>query len=166
MKKTTILALAALMAGPAMVSAQGQQGHMQQQQMQEHMQRMQQQMDQMIQRMGQMQERLQAMEQHMQQAMQGDMQQQMTQQQLQQQQHMSDVAGAMREMTTQMRATMMQVRTMAQDPTMHEDGAFQQEMERLREHMQGMVDEMASGMQVLERLQERTGQTPPDDGAQ
>ena len=112
-----------------------------------------------------MEQRMQAMEQHMQQRMQGDMQRQMSEQLMRQQRHMHELAGSMRQMTGQMRATMMQVRELARDPAMHEDGAMQQEMERLREHMQGMVEELDAGVQVMERLQQRTdqpGETPGD----
>ena len=149
-----VIVLLALLAAPTVAVAQGQQGQMQRQQ---QMQRMQQHMEQMMHQMGQVQERLQHMEQQMQQRMQGQVGQQLSEQQRQQHARMHDVASSMLEMANDIRQTMMQVRTMAQDPAMHQDGAMQQEMERLREHLQGIVEELTAGTQALEQIRQRAG---------
>lgn len=159
MRKHMIFVLLAVLAVPTMAVAQ-QQGQMQRQQQMERMQQMQQHMDQMIQRMGQVQERLQNMDQQMQSRMQGEMGRRMSQQQMQQQRHMQGVASSMQEMSRQVRSTMMQVRELARDPAMHQDGAMQQEMERLREHMQGIVDELVASTESLGEMQRRAGGGP------
>lgn len=156
MRKHVIYVLIALLAAPAMVAAQGQQqGQMQRQQA---MQRMQQHMSQMGQQMSQVQERLQAVEQRLQTAMQGEMGQQMSEQQIEQHSHMHEVAVSMRAMAEEIQATMQQVSTLAQDPAMHEDGAFQEEMERLRGHLQEIVQNLSGGTEALEQIQQRSGQ--------
>lgn len=163
MRKMLVLTML-LLAVPATATAQ-QQGQMQRQQQMQRMQQMQQHMDQMIQRMDQVQERLQHMEQQMQSRMQSQMGQQMSQQQMEQHRRMQNVATGMRDMAQQFRTTMMQVREMAQDPAMHEDGAMRQEMERLREHMQGIVDDLVAGAQALGEMQQRTAGTPDGGGS-
>lgn len=152
MRKHTIFVLLALLVTPTLLAAQ-QQGQMQRQQA---MQRVQQHMEQMIQRMDQVQERLQTVQQQIQQQMQAGPQ--VSEQHRQQNQHMNDVATSMQEMAGQIRNTMMQVRTLAQNPAMHEEGAMRQEMERLREHLQGIVDELVAGAQALEQMQRRAGE--------
>lgn len=155
MRKHVIVVLLALLASPALVAAQGQQhGQMQRQQA---MQRMQEHMSQMAQQMSQIQERLQAMEQRLQSALQGQMGEQMSQQQRQQHTHMHDVAASMRAMAQEIQGTMMQVRDLAQDPAMHQDGAMREEMERLRENLQGIVENLTAGTEALEQIQQRAG---------
>jgi hypothetical protein len=154
----TLAPLGATMSVGAQVPPAQQAQQQQMQRMQEQMQRI----DQTMQRMTQLQQRAQEMEQvslrdmerlHQQEGLQVRSQEQLrTQEQIRTMAHA--LAGAAGEMTQAMNGLREMART--SDGTM--DRAMEQQMDRLREHMQETCDQMEDGLRIMEQLRDRLNQ--------
>jgi hypothetical protein len=161
--RAVVLPLAAALAFPLGLTAQARP----QQQMQMHqqmMQRMQEQarmMGETMRHMEQVRQRWQAMENHTVQAMEQLRQQGRLQapdaQLLRRQERLRDMAHAMSGAAGEMNRVMERARDMVDDPDTPWGQDAEQEMNRLREHMENMARQMEDGLQIMERLQLRLG---------
>lgn len=143
--------VAILLALPVMGTAQQRQQQGQQMQQRDRIH----QLDQMAQRMDRMQDRVRQMDQVLLQELDRLRMQQQDQDRIRQHERLRDMADSFGKMGLQMRTTLMQARQMEGDPLVQRNEAMQQEMERLRLHLQTMCDGMEEGLQIMERIHER-----------
>lgn len=145
-----LAALVLALAPQPMAAQQQQRGHeMMRQQERIH------QLDQMVQRMDQIQNRIHQMDRTMIQEMDRLREQQATTDRLRQHERIRSMNEGMGLMAQQMRANLMQMRQMEGDPLMQQDAVMQQDMERLRLHLEGMCDGIEEGIRIMEQLHQR-----------
>lgn len=156
MRATILGALVGILAIPAMAQAQRPPREMSQA-MHQRMEMMQD----VMQRMQRLQDRAQTMERDMIR----DMDRLRSQDQLgdqdrvrlRDQERIRDMAHAMSTAAGQMHQAMARVRDLGADGDAPWNREMQQEMERLREHWEGLCTQMEEGLQIMERLRERLG---------
>lgn len=143
-----------------------------QQAQQQQLQRMQEQvqrLDETMRQMTQIQQRAQEMEQLMLQDMERLRQQEVLHQQegihlqeqerLRQQEQIRVMAHSMAGASGEMTQAMLSLRQMAQNAAGSPDRELEQQMERLREHMQETVNQMEAGLRIMEQLRDRLSQS-------
>jgi hypothetical protein len=150
-KRILVAALGVTLAMPAPVLAQVRQPIRTQDRMQDHIARM----DAQIQRMDQLRSRIQKLD--------HDILKQMDrirdQDRLREHQRLRDLCDGSQKMVQEMERNMKQLRQMAGDPVFARDQEMQQEMERLRQHWDDAATQIENGLQILERLRQRLGET-------
>jgi peptidoglycan hydrolase CwlO-like protein len=145
-----MLLLVSLAAGASSVAAQQrQQGQQQAQQaaMQHHQQ--QQAMQAMVERMNRLVERANLVSQHLAQQLQQRGQARDQDRALQQ---LCDSYG---DMTRQMQQSMDRIHQLTQDPTLQNDPDMQRDMDRLREHVGTMADQLDEALNIMDRVTQR-----------
>lgn len=146
----------------ALLPAQVPAAHAQQQQMQ-RMQEQVQRLNETVQRMTRIQERAHSMEQLMLRDMERlRMQEQLQlqdQERLRHQEQIRTMAHSLGVAAGEMTQAMHGLRQMAQDPGGALNREMEQDMERLRQHMQETSDQMEAGLRVMEQLRERLNES-------
>ena len=143
--------------------------HQLQQQQLQRMQEQVQRLDETMRRMTQVQQHAQEMERLMLQDMERSRQQEVLHQQeaiqlqqqerLRQQEQIRVMAHSIADAAGEMNQVMLSLRQMAQNSVGAPDPDLEQQMERLRQHMQETVHQMDAGIRIMEHLRDRLSQS-------